>query len=513
MDSGIPSFDSIKDILSYHAARAPHSIALDFEGRQTTYLDLDTASNQAANGIRALVASSTRVAVLDKNSDTFLEVCFGVFKANAVLVPVNARLAPPEIAFILNDSKSEILFVGEGYLDAVNNIREQLETVRNVIVLNEEYLRWRDSQSTTPQRANETQDVRAQLYTSGTTGRPKGAQLTDVGLRIATSRLLKVYGVCGPEKSSLIVLPLFHIAGLQFALTALRAGMKAVILRDFDSRRILKIINRDRINISFLVPTMLKALVDEFVIQPVDVSSLEGVVYGTSPMPLDLIKAVRASFSRTDFIHAYGLTETTGTITAVPRSVKVSESVLLNSCGQALDGVELRVVAPNGADVPIGEIGEILCRSSSNMKGYWNREAENTKVFNDGWMSTGDAGYLDIEGFLYICDRVKDIIISGGENIYPAEVENALCGHPDIAEVAVIGVPDERWGEAVKALVVLKAAALPDPNELIRYARQQLAGFKVPKTIEFLPCLPRNGSGKVLKSELRERYGAGARQV
>jgi acyl-CoA synthetase (AMP-forming)/AMP-acid ligase II len=191
----------------------------------------------------------------------------------------------------------------------------------------------------------------------------------------------------------------------------------------------------------------------------------------------------------------------------------VSESVLLNSCGQALDGVELRVVAPNGADVPIGEIGEILCRSSSNMKGYWNREADNTKVFNDGWMSTGDAGYLDIEGFLYICDRVKDIIISGGENIYPAEVENALCGHPDIAEVAVIGVSDERWGEAVKALVVLKAAALPDPNELIRYARQQLAGFKVPKTIEFLPCLPRNGSGKVLKSELRERYGAGARQV
>src|ERR1700730_530608 len=267
MDSGIPSFDLIKDILSYHAARAPHSIALDFEGRQTTYLDLDTASNQVANGIRALVASSTRVAVLDKNSDTFLEVCFGVFKANAVLVPVNARLAPPEIAFILNDSKSEILFVGEGYLDAVNNIREQLETVRNVIVLNEEYLRWRDAQSTTPQRANETQDVRAQLYTSGTTGRPKGAQLTDINLRIATVRLLKVFGACRPEMNALVVLPLFHIAGLQFALTALRAGMKAVILRDFDSKRILKIINRDRINISFLVPTMLKALADEFVIK------------------------------------------------------------------------------------------------------------------------------------------------------------------------------------------------------------------------------------------------------
>jgi fatty-acyl-CoA synthase len=507
MASEFSSIASMADFMRFHAIHGPERIALDFEGRQTSFLQLEEASNQVANGLRRETHPSARVAILDKNSNRYLEVLAGTLKAETVIVPINSRLAPPEIAFILNNSGSEILFVGNNFVETIKTIRDQIGSVRRIIVLDREYDEWRDAQSKfVPGRSAGDDETFAQLYTSGTTGNPKGVQLTDAGFITATSRLLRVFGNCSPEKNALLILPLFHVTGLQFALTAWRAGMKIVVLRDFDARRILEIIERDRIHVSFLVPTMLQDLVVESRKRDFDVSTLEGVVYGASPMPIELLKAAAIQFKDTSFIHAYGMTETTGTITAVPSGPKVAESVLLKSCGKPLDGVEIRIVSPAGSDLPVGQVGEIICRSSTNMKCYWNLLEESMKTLRDGWLHTGDAGYVDSEGYLYISDRVKDMIISGGENIYPAEVENVLYGHPDVAEAAIIGVPDERWGESVKAVIVLKSNTVPDSNAILSYTRQFLAGFKVPKTIEFVEVLPRSSSGKVLKRELRKRY-------
>jgi fatty-acyl-CoA synthase len=500
---------SIADFTRLHAIRSPDRIALDFEGRQTSFRQLEEASNQVANGLRRETRPATRVAILDKNSNRYLEVIVGALKAETVIVPINSRLAAAEIAFILNDSGAEVLFVGENSLEALRSIRDQIGSVRRIIVLDREYDEWRNAQSgMVPERSSgtDTDETFVQLYTSGTTGYPKGVQLTDASFVTATSRLLAVYGNCSCEKNALLILPLFHVTGIQFALTALRAGMKIVALRDFDARRILEIIERDCIHVSFLVPTMLHALVAESRNCDFDLSTLEGVVYGASPMPIELLKAAAIPFKDTRFIHAYGMTETTGTVTAVLSGSQVSESVLLKSCGTPLEGVEIRIVSLAGSELPIGQVGEIICRSKTNMKGYWNRVDESTKTLKDGWLHTGDAGYVDSEGYLYITDRVKDMIISGGENIYPAEVENVLYEHPDVAEAAVIGVPDEHWGESVKALIVLKSNATPDPKAMLTHVRQFLGGFKVPKTIEFVEVLPRSSAGKVLKRELRERY-------
>lgn len=502
---------SVADFTRLHADRSPDRIALDFEGRQTSFRQLEEASNRVANGLRRQTRPGTRVAVLDKNNNRYIEVIVGALKAETVVVPINSRLAAAEIAFILNDSGAEVLFVGENALEAIRSILDQIGSVRRIIVLDNEYDEWRDVQSgIVPKRSTGTDETFVQLYTSGTTGSPKGVQLTDSSFVTATSRLLKVYGNCSYEKNALLITPLFHVTGIQFALMALRAGMKIVALRDFDPRRILEVIERERIHVSFLVPTMLQALVVESRNCNFDLSTLEGVVYGASPMPIELLKTAAIPFKDTRFIHAYGMTETTGTITAVLPESEVSESVLLKSCGTPLDGVEIRIVDPADSELPIGQVGEIICRTRTNMKGYWNRADESAKSLKNGWLYTGDAGYVDSEGYLYITDRVKDMIISGGENIYPAEVENVLYGHPDVAEAAVIGVPDEHWGESVKALIVLKLNITPDPQAIFTHVRQFLGGFKVPKTIEFVEVLPRSSAGKVLKRELRERYAVAA---
>ena len=508
--SGLPStIRTVADIPRYYASRSPDAIALSFEGRETNFRDLDAVSNRVANGLLATdVRPAGRVAILDKNMDLFFQILLGAAKVRAVLVPINARLAPPEIAFAINDAGAEVLFVGEPFVEIISAIHEQLDTVRQIIVLNGIYAKWRDAQEDSdPGLPVSPEDICLQLYTSGTTGYPKGVQLSHVNLALHAHDKWRAWS---PDDVLLLVMPLFHIAGCGTGIFGLMAGLKVVVLREFVPLQTLEMIQRTRATVAFLVPAMLLAMLAERDVDKFDVSSLRHVLYGASPIPIELLRQSLLVFKHTNFFQVYGLTETTGVITVLaPEDHFPSDREVLRSCGRPVKGVELRIIDAEGRALPPRQVGEILCRTSQNTKGYWNRADDTAKVLKNEWLHTGDAGFLDENGYLYIHDRLKDMIVSGGENVYPAEIESALYGHPDIADVAVIGVPDDKWGEAVKAVIVLKPDRAADAPGILLFARQRLAGFKVPKSIEFVSDLPRNPAGKILKRTLRERYWQG----
>jgi acyl-CoA synthetase (AMP-forming)/AMP-acid ligase II len=504
---------TLAEIVRHQAARQPERIALIFENRDTSYAALDCRASQVANGlIAAGLRPASRLALLDKNHDSFFEIWFGAAKANAVLVPVNWRLAGPEIAFILNDAKAEILFVGEEFLDAVATIRDQLTSVREVIITGRDYPAWRDRQSAAdPDLPIVGGDVCVQMYTSGTTGRPKGAQLTNTNVLTELS-ILDTMGEWARWQNSdvsLVVMPLFHIAGSGYAMVGFLSGACNVLLREVVPQKIIDAIDHYRVTKACFVPAVILLLLQCPGIRDADLSSLQLIIYGASHIPTALLRSALEVF-KCKFAQVYGLTETTAAITCLPPEEHADpDSERLLSCGRALDGVEIRIVGPTGESLPSRQVGEIVCRTALVMKGYWNLPEETAKAFDGDWFHTGDAGYLDEAGFLYIYDRVKDMIISGGENVYPAEVESALYGHAAIADVAVIGVPDERWGEAVKAIIVLQPDMQASEAEILTYARECIAGYKLPKSIDFVDALPRTPSGKIRKRELRERYWQG----
>lgn len=512
-----PMMMSLGDVPRIHARLRPHAVAISFDDRKTTYGELDKASSQVANGLAALgLAARDRVAFLDKNTDRFFEIWLGVAKLNGVIVPINARLAPPEIEYVINDAEAKVLFIGEPFLKALAGVRGRLRGVEKIVVVGPEYDAWRDEQEARDvSRSSSPDDVCMQLYTSGTTGHPKGVQLTNRNILSGAPHTLASWGNWNAYDAALVAMPLFHIAGCGSGILGLIAGLRIVLVRDFVPDQILQIIQKERITVGFLVPAMIKFLLDGQGIDKADLASVRRIVYGASPIPVKLLQAALARFSAAGFVQIYGLTETTGGIAVLsPEDHADPESRRLQSCGRAIPGVELRIEGPDGNSVQAGEVGEIVCRTVKNMKAYWKKPDETARVLRDGWLRTGDAGYLDPEGYLYIRDRVKDMIVSGGENIYPAEVESAMFGHPAIADIAVIGVPDEQWGEAVKAIVVAKQGVIPDAGELVAYARARLAGYKVPKSIDFVESLPRNPTGKILKRELREQYWKGlARRV
>ena len=504
--------ETLADLVRRLARQSPRAIALVYDGRETTYGELDALSNRVAHALRAAgTKSGSRVAILDKNSDAFFQIVSGASKMEAVLVPVNARLAAPEIVFAINDAEAEVLFVGEGFDSVVSSIREQLRTVRHIVVLGGEYERWRDDHPANDlEQLVSLDSVCLQLYTSGTTGFPKGVQLTHRNFLLSPPRGRGKWRWWTPDDVMLLLMPLFHIAGCGTGIFGLHTGQKIIIHREFNPIEVLQTIERERVTVAFLVPAMLLAIAAEKRSETMDLSSLKQIIYGASPIPAELLRRSLQLFSRTNFFQVYGLTETTGVITALePEDHREPGHGRMKSCGRAVDGVELRVVGGNGEIMPVGKVGEILCRTVQNMQGYWKRAEDNAKTLKDGWLRTGDAGYIDQEGYLFIHDRIKDMIVSGGENVYPAEVESALYGHSDIADVAVIGVPDERWGEAVKALVVLKQGRPADARAIMDYARARLAGYKLPKSIDFVDELPRNPSGKILKRALRERFWKG----
>jgi acyl-CoA synthetase (AMP-forming)/AMP-acid ligase II len=317
-----------------------------------------------------------------------------------------------------------------------------------------------------------------------------------------------------PEDVSLVAMPSFHIGGVGYGVWGLYGGARLVIVSEFDPADALEIIEREGVTKTFMVPAAIRMCVQHPKAADTDFSKLDYVMYGASPIPLDLLREALATF-QCGFVQLYGMTETTGAATYLPpQDHDVNGNERMRSAGKPYPGVRLKIVDDENRELPVREVGEICIYSPANMLGYWNLPEATRNTLIDGFIHTGDAGYLDEDGYVYVHDRVKDMIVSGGENIYPAEVESALFGHPAIADVAVIGVPDERWGEAVKAIVVCKPGMSASADEIIGYARSRIAGFKCPKTVDFIAELPRNPSGKILKRDLRKPYWEGRdRQV
>lgn len=510
---------TIADVVRFHGRERPDAPALEAGGRSLTFRELDRRSNQVAQALRSAgVGSGDRVAFVDKNGLEWFEVTFALAKLGAVNVSVNWRLAPVEMAQIIDDAHATAVFVGPEFVSHLEKIEPDLARVHTVVAIGghehwPEYEEWIASQpADDPGFAGTGDDIAFQLYTSGTTGLPKGAMLTNDNFFKGVAGLADQWRFTD-DSVNLAMMPLFHIAGAGWSMVGLHRGCRTVVLRDVDPVEILRVVPAFGVTNAFMVPAVIQFLLATPGVESTDFSTLRALVYGASPITETVL--VRAMDTMgCELVQVYGLTETTGAITQLDGRDHdpVGKPHLLRSCGRPYPWVEFRVVDPQtGEDRAIGEVGELWTRSHQNMAGYWNDPgATAAAITPDGWFRTGDAGYADEDGYLYLHDRVKDMIVSGGENVYPAEVENALMAHPAVADIAVIGVPDERWGEAVKAIVVLESGVDTSGDELIAFGRERLAGFKLPKSVDFVDSLPRNPSGKLLKRELREPYWVGA---
>ncbi len=507
----------IADFARQQARTRGGAAASWFEGRTTTFGELDRRSNQVAHAlIAADVQPGDRVAYLGKNMDVYYEILFGTAKARAALAAINNRLAPPELKFIASDAGAKVLFVAKEFYAAAEAIADDLPDLRGIIAIDGGHKSWpayeavRDRfPETDPALEARPDDDVVQLYTSGTTGLPKGVMLTNDNYLAFFRQCLELewaeYKAGDPVMNAM---PLFHVAGVNVGLLSVAQGAEAVILREINPAEILRLIPEKKIAHAFWVPAVILMLTQMPNVRQTDFSSLQQVFYGASPIAEDLLQEAREIMGAR-FTQLYGLTETVGGGTFLPPEAHDPAWGKLRSCGVPYPGTVIRCVDADGQPVPTGEVGEIVIKSDFVMKGYWKRPDATAEAIRGGFFHTGDAGYFDADGFLFIHDRVKDMIVSGGENIYPAEVENAVFGHPDVADVAVIGVPDPKWGEAVKAIVVRKPGTDPSPDDLIAWARERIAGYKCPKSVDFRDALPRNPSGKILRKDLREPYWGG----
>ncbi len=528
----IPEIQTMADVPRRHARERPDDVALVDGVRVTTYRAFDKRCSRLANGLAALgIVRGSRIAVLDQNSDRFFEILFGAAKLGAVTVAVNWRLAPPEVAYILKDAGAEAAFVGKGLAGLVRPILPETPSLRHLIMTDGDaegfanYETWLEGQSTAdPMVSLDPHDTFLQMYTSGTTGHPKGVQLSHFSLYAHDRNRALLTDQFDPQLDwnewsaddvSLVTMPTFHISGSGWGIVGLYNGARSIIMRQFDPGEVLSVIETARVSKLVLVPAAVQQLLRHPKCRDTDFSSIKYLLYGASPIPLDLLREALAVF-KCGFVQLYGMTETAGAVTYLPAADHdPSGNARMRSAGRAITGTRLEIRDAQGRALPTGAEGEIWIRADSCMNGYWNlAEATAATMAPDGWVRSGDAGHMDEDGYVFVMDRVKDMIVSGGENIYPAEVESAIYGHPAVAEVAVIGVPDERWGEAVKAVIVLKADAAADAKAILDFTRARIAGYKLPKTIDFVAELPKNATGKVLKRELRKPYWEGrARQV
>ncbi|MEJ7582515.1 MAG: long-chain-fatty-acid--CoA ligase [Acidimicrobiales bacterium] len=515
------AIENIPGIIRTYGRERPEAPALEYEGRSISFGEMDARSSRLANALAALgVTAHDRVAFLDKIGPEYFEVSFALGKLNAVNVAVNWRLAPPEIAQILDDARAKVLIVGPDFASSIEKVEAELATVATIVAIGG-HDGWADydelinaQEPIDPFVEPSGDDVAFQLYTSGTTGLPKGVMLTNDNFFKGAIKVTDSWRFT-PDSVNLAVMPMFHIAGSGWAMVGLFHGCRTVLLRDVDPARILEVIPEFGVTNALFVPAVIQFLLITPGLDQADLSTLRAIVYGAAPITETVLTKAMETFG-CEFIQVYGLTETTGAITQLDGSDHdpINRPHLLRSCGRPYPWVEIRLVDPDTTiDVEEGSVGELWTRSPQNMKGYWaNEAATRAAVDEEGWFRSGDAGYRDPDGFIFLHDRIKDMIVSGGENIYPAEVENVLARHPDVADVAVVGVPDEQWGEAVKAVVVLRESSQVSAGELLGFAREHLAGYKLPKSVDLVEALPRNPSGKLLKREIRAPYWVGTKR-
>ena len=496
--------ETILDAMARHASGRGGERAYWTPRRTWTFAELWDASGRVATGLgQQGIGRGDRVACLTKHTAECVALVLGACRLGAVCMPVNWRLAPTEIANIVKDGSARFMMADRAFAAGAPT---QLVT--------EDFDAWTRRFAPLAGGVQPAPDDTAlQLYSSGTTGLPKGVELTHRNLASGMMGAVpEAIDYRGAPDVMLNVLPTYHIAGVGVGLLTATLGGSSVLYPDFDPAAAIAAIAEHHITHAFLVPAMIQFMLGAPGAAKADYSTLKGISYGASPISDKvLVEALRTFKCR--FMQVYGLTETTGAITMLPpddHDPDGAKKPLLRSAGKPIANVELRVVGPGGdKDCAEGEVGEILIRSPQNMKGYWrNPKATANAFMPGGWFRSGDAGFLK-DGYLFLHDRIKDMIISGGENIYPAEVENVLMQHPALADGAVIGVPDERWGEAVKACVVLKPGARASAAEIIEFVRSRIAHYKSPKTVDFLEAIPRNPTGKILKRVLRERYWRG----
>ncbi|MET0546608.1 MAG: long-chain-fatty-acid--CoA ligase [Caulobacterales bacterium] len=500
------------------AARAAPDRRAIITGQVTlTYSALHDRVLRCVGLLRHLgVRPDARIGYLGLNSIDFVILMQAAQRVGAVLVAINWRLAPPEIAYILKDSGIDLLISENARLEAVRTARGAV-AISKVILTDapfegcaaflDEVL----AQQPDAELADIKSDMAAlQLYTSGTTGNPKGALLTHGNLAASLAQCDKIqedWARWDETDIALVAMPQFHIGGVAWTLQALKGKASMALLSTPDIDAIIDSLSNHGITKMFAVPAVLNMLLSHPKAADTTFPSMRELLYGASPISLPVLKRSMEKFPNAQFVQLYGATETCGTVVYLPpEDHAIQGTPRMAGCGKPYPDVALKITDSSGMELPPGAVGEVRLKSPLVMLGYHNLPQATEQALVDDWYRTGDAGYVDADGYLYLLDRVKDMIVSGAENIYPAEVENALAAHPAIADCGVIGVPDEKWGEAVKAIVVLKPGQSATPEEIIAFVRQRIAGYKAPKSVDFVDALPRNPSGKILKRELRRKW-------
>ena len=508
---------TLRDMINDNARRYPNKIAFKFEAESYTYGQVNRRINSLVNALTSLgVGKGDRVGMLAYNCSQYFEV-LGLTKAGRVCVPLNYRSVGRELVYLINDSGIDTLILESSFVDVINPIRHELSAVRSYICLDEQVedmLNYEElitaSPPDEPADDVETDDPCVLFYTSGTTGRPKGALHTHKSM-VAEARLPHRH--LSPDDVVLCVMPFFHVGGsAAHMIPAFAAGATSVVHKRFDETPVLEAIEKEKVTYVFLVPAMILRLLEHPDLSQYDLRSLRAVGYTGAPMPVEALRRGIARLGQV-FFQELGQTETLNMSLLSQEEHKAEgspkELKRLESVGRPLAEGELRIVDEQGQDVPIGVTGEIVARSDRIMKGYWNLPQETANTMRDGWLHTGDVGRMDEDGYVYLVDRKKDMIISGGENIYSREVEEVLYMHPAVLEAAIVGVPDEKWGESVKAFVVLKGGAGASEEEIIDFCREHLASYKKPRSVEIWSELPKTASGKIKKDEIREPYWEG----
>lgn len=491
--------------------------------RRRTWKELGTRVARFAGALKSLgLPEGGRVAILSLNSDRYFEYYYAVPWAGGVFVPLNFRLAPAELVFLLNDSGTDILLVDDEFASMLPLMVEKLETVRCIVRISDQtthegafdYETILDAADPIPDALTGGSELAAIYYTGGTTGLPKGVMLSHDNLVFNALNALVVSDYCS-DSLYLHTAPMFHMADATSVYGLTMVQGVHVFIPKYSSETTLQTIAEEKITNVTLVPTMINMLVNFPRVEDYDLSSLKRIWYGASPMPTEILKKSMEVMPGCRFAQSYGMTELSPIATILEEKYHQFEnpSPRMRSVGRAVPSVEIRIVDEQGREVPRNTVGEVAVRGDNVMLGYWNRAEETANALQGGWMRTQDLGYMDEDGFIFLTDRMKDMIISGGENVYSAEVENVIYEYPAVESCAVIGIPDDQWGEKAHAVITLKAGHSATEAELIAFCKERLAGYKCPRSVRFQSePLPLSGAGKILKSQLREPYWRGKKK-